>query len=532
MATADKKGAPSVRIVLLKDFGEGGFVEIDKLPVRPDDGAKTTVEFWFNWDGRDRTAFGWNQAYGLDFRDGCVGFKVGDSILGVESNGYASGWHHIVAVFNNGEVSDGNIKLYLDGKKQSIDNCRGDVPNIKFTATSKPRIGGLASGSTANFEGGMVDEFAIYNRELTEAEIQNRYIRGAIDVKYQVRTCDLADCEGESFIGPDGTNGSYYSELMNQDDSLPEIPFINLQTDKRYLQYRAFLSSDIKSILPLVKSVSIGPGYYATTNPTIINKTPAPKYSSLQSFVETVEVDNGGSVRYQISNDGDIWYYFNNAVWVEASGFDETNSAQEIDEHLPLFVEDVGIGTFYFKAFLHSGGIGDVKLDSIAIEYEFAGAAILVFESGGSTLVSQDGKKDKYSIVLNKEPQHNVTVMLNVDDEVVVEPQYLVFTPENWAAPQEVTISASENGNDDGPDSVVLSHTSISEDRKYDDLEISDVTIKVERLQISESVPLEEEKEVLETPQEDNQDDESAEGAGSDAAAKAGVAQSCTLIVR
>ncbi|MBT3182229.1 MAG: LamG domain-containing protein [Deltaproteobacteria bacterium] len=512
------------------EFTDNGFVDIEDLSVSLDSDIKSTVEFWFNWKGLDSTAFGWSEAYGLDLRHGCIGFKVGDSIFGVNSESYVGGWHHLAAVFSNSEVSGEKVKLYLDGSDQALGSCYSTVPTSKYSVATTARIGGLPHSNSVNFRGGLIDEFAIYNRELSASEIHSRYLRGIADIKFQVRTCEMADCQSEGFIGPDGTDESYYSELVNHDGSLPEITFNNLQIDRRYLQYRAFLTSELQSELPMVNSVSIGPGSYPTSNPTISNLSPAPKYSTILSFVETLGVDNSGTIKYQISNDGTTWYFYDGAEWSEASDYDQTNIASEINENLELFMEDVGIGRFHFKAYLHSDSVLDAVLDSIVVEYELKGAAILILESGGSTQVSDNGTNDKYSVVLNREPQANVTVMLSVNDDVVVDPQYLVFTPNDWAEPQEVTVSAVASENGEGPASVTLGHTVVSEDPGCDGLEVTDVVIKVKRAQAAESPPIDEVAQP--SPSDETQDDSESAGGNEADSAESGPSSSCSLIVR
>jgi hypothetical protein len=72
-----------------------------------------------------------------------------------------------------------------------------------------------------SFFSGNIDEVAIWNRTLHLEEILQLYLRGANQIKYQVRTCTNADCSdqdafiGDGWKGPGGNYLTYFSELYN-----------------------------------------------------------------------------------------------------------------------------------------------------------------------------------------------------------------------------------------------------------------------------------------------------------------------------
>ena len=106
---------------------------------------------------------------------------------------------------------------------------------------------------------------------------------------------------------------------------------------------------------------------YPSDAPTIQPTTGQP-YTELFTFAETLGPANQGAVKYQISNDGTSWYYHNGLSWVAATGFAQTNTAAEVNANISSFDNDVGTGTFYFKAFLSGDGTQQVQLDQISIE--------------------------------------------------------------------------------------------------------------------------------------------------------------------
>jgi hypothetical protein len=182
------------------------------------------------------------------------------------------------------------------------------------------------------------------------------------NIRFQLRT-SADGTTWSSWQGPGGRTTSSYNDPVGETISVP---------DGRYLQYRAFLRShNSKSLNAQLSTVRLDPANqaYPTDSPTVQNKT-GQKYSSISSFIEILGGGNEGQVRYQISNDGSTWYYHNGSVWVLASAsLSHTNSAAGIDARIATFDDDLGPGTFFFKAFLISDGEQQVELDQIEIDY-------------------------------------------------------------------------------------------------------------------------------------------------------------------
>ncbi len=114
---------------------------------------------------------------------------------------------------------------------------------------------------------------------------------------------------------------------------------------------------------------------YPTDKPTIRpNESNYQTYSALSEFLTQEEV-NGGSIRYQITNEGEktdpTWYYFDGTNWTIATNKDQSNDAQTINDHLQEFVEQIGEGNFSFKAILISDGSQFVRLDDLDISFEY-----------------------------------------------------------------------------------------------------------------------------------------------------------------
>ncbi len=111
---------------------------------------------------------------------------------------------------------------------------------------------------------------------------------------------------------------------------------------------------------------------YSATVPTLQPTTSRGQaYGALLGF-STSEVPNGGSIRYQITNQGTsatpTWYYWNGSAWVVA-GAGQYNDTATINTNIASFSTAMGAGTFSFKAFLISSGAQFVQLDNVQLTY-------------------------------------------------------------------------------------------------------------------------------------------------------------------
>jgi hypothetical protein len=107
---------------------------------------------------------------------------------------------------------------------------------------------------------------------------------------------------------------------------------------------------------------------WPSNKPSIVPNS-GQSYTQLFSFSESLGPGSDGTLGYQISNDGIIWYWWDGSGWIIVSGAGDTNSADEVDANIAQFVTDVGSGTFYFKAFFISDGTKEVQLDSVDVGY-------------------------------------------------------------------------------------------------------------------------------------------------------------------
>lgn len=94
-------------------------------------------------------------------------------------------------------------------------------------------------------------------------------------------------------------------------------------------------------------------------------------YTSLSGFTEVADIDDGGSIAYQISpNGGSSWYWFSEGEWVSvgSEGVESSNSAATINSNIDSL--PAGNGQLSIKAFLSSDGSQSVKLNAVNLAYE------------------------------------------------------------------------------------------------------------------------------------------------------------------
>ncbi len=221
--------------------------------------SEITLEAWVKWNIVPSSGNGWAQiidknsdnGYQIQHSSNNSAFEF--ALQTTSARTYIIGgtspvqgvWYHVVGVYNGS-----TIRIFVNGNLDGTNNLSGTiVPN-----TSNVNIGRRTSGD--RYFNGVIDEVAIYNRALSPIEIQERYLRGALRLNIQVRSCNNPSCTGATFIGPDGTAGTYYSELNNTSAALPELTLTNVPNN-RYFQYRMYLQTDNSSYSPEIKSVTV-----------------------------------------------------------------------------------------------------------------------------------------------------------------------------------------------------------------------------------------------------------------------------------
>ena len=117
-----------------------------------------------------------------------------------------------------------------------------------------------------------------------------------------------------------------------------------------------------------IKYADDSPTIYKTLGDGIANIAEWP------TFTETLGAGNEGSVKYQISEDGSNWYYWNGSSWISA-GVSDYNTYSEINVNIDEF--STSANKIYVKAFLISDGSQKIELDLNEVGYIINTAPIL-----------------------------------------------------------------------------------------------------------------------------------------------------------
>ncbi|MBC7230246.1 MAG: hypothetical protein H5T74_07645 [Actinobacteria bacterium] len=115
--------------------------------------------------------------------------------------------------------------------------------------------------------------------------------------------------------------------------------------------------------------VKYPPGAYAAAGPSLVTREGV-AYTRLTGFAETLGEGSEGAVLYQLSPDGETWYYHDGERWSEAATSREANLASEVESHIGDFAAQAGSGTLHVRVFLVGDGNQAVRLDAVSVEYE------------------------------------------------------------------------------------------------------------------------------------------------------------------
>lgn len=163
-------------------------------------------------------------------------------------------WHHITIVLDKSLTSK-ETSIYVNGIKTTGSTSGLDANNTNNFGNQSIYIGDRGDGKGYYFKG-WLDEFTIFNRALSTTEITDTYKRGAINLRYQVKSCTNANCSDGTFVGPDNTANTYYSENNNSSNSTPSFSLSNISSN-RYFQYKTFFDTNDITLTPELKNTTI-----------------------------------------------------------------------------------------------------------------------------------------------------------------------------------------------------------------------------------------------------------------------------------
>jgi hypothetical protein len=258
----------------------------------------------------------------------------------------AGQWHHIAYT-----ADATRERLYVDGQIVADEA-------LEYGGTSNNNnlyIGG--SGGGGEQVDGRMDEASMWTRALSSTEITDLYRRGANRLKFQVRSCDDSACVGETFIGPDGTTSTYYTEETNNTINLPTSTLTNL-INNQYFQYHTIFETDENTTTPELSCVSITRG--------LAGMTTTGDYDAI--FHTSTQKAN-----YYVVDERAVGETLSVISFADGNSVNDTFTTQIIDEGAIVTIPE-GSGIIQTDAFsvtgpLHIGFNGDVTDSALPISY-------------------------------------------------------------------------------------------------------------------------------------------------------------------
>ena len=332
--------------------------------------------------------------YGLFYQSSSLKFFINNYSTNVAVASVSTNeWVHVVGTYDK-DAASSQIKIYINGYLVGTDTYTSAIDYTSGQdANDNLHIG--IGRDTANYSwGGMIDEVALYNEALDPTEVLERYKRGVQNIKFQVRSCDDANCDGEEFVGFDSTSSTFFTEFNSggagATPSTTTLPLGN----NRYIQYRSIFRSVSTTITPELSSVTVGPTHYPGDRPTIITND-GQEFVTLSGFSQTLGASNACTdIRYQFAvNNTSTWYFYSPTAttWVAVSDdYDYANTSTPINTNISTFPTDVSTGTLYTKAFLASDtGTQQCEIDELSLTYagptvQFTSTSLAVAEDVGT----------------------------------------------------------------------------------------------------------------------------------------------------
>lgn len=226
-------------------------------------------------------------------------------------------WSHVVVVYDGTLAAANRVAVYVNGVLKS-GSVTGTLPTSLQNSNKVVTLGRqFVVNVTQHFYNGKMDEVSFWKRAITATEVLNFYKRGAERLRFRVRSCNDAACSGESFIGPDGTQSSYFEEQDSNTISLPSASLSGIAADNRYFQYEATLETSDTSYTPDINSVTVGSpsiGVLSTNFPTLYSST---------DFTAENDLSSVSGVRLGTVSGNILW---TNALDVRQQDFDSNVS--------------------------------------------------------------------------------------------------------------------------------------------------------------------------------------------------------------
>jgi hypothetical protein len=164
-------------------------------------------------------------------------------------------WHHLAGVKSG--HTPALVTLFVDGREVAADTWDFGT-NTHTYVGGEIRLGGFNLGGTQYDTSIVVDEAAIWKRALSDTEVAALHRRGAVRLELQVRSCGVGACGTQPFVGPDGTNATWFTEVDLEGPAGSQLGNLTpLGLTGAQAQYRARFSTEVPEVTPGLQRVTL-----------------------------------------------------------------------------------------------------------------------------------------------------------------------------------------------------------------------------------------------------------------------------------
>lgn len=262
-------------------------------------------------------------------------------------------WTHVAVTRKQTEW-----RLYVDGEQIAYDN---NLPAGSIDSSSTPLVIGKHARLGDRNIYASIDETAIWRRELSAVSIKDIYRRGINRIQFQIQACDDSSCEGDDWLGPDGSGNTWFEQNSWTNTADFQLDVSSLALSSRYFRYRMRLSSSDEIVsVPSLKEVSISSDAF---NDVTFQLSESVSYDQITSINFSGSAEN----RYQIStNGGESWLYFADGMWQSSAGLSQNANDEatlEANANLIPANGNLSIRAFLSRSENSSSFIGSVDID-------------------------------------------------------------------------------------------------------------------------------------------------------------------------
>ncbi|MBP9760760.1 MAG: hypothetical protein KBD15_00775 [Candidatus Magasanikbacteria bacterium] len=104
---------------------------------------------------------------------------------------------------------------------------------------------------------------------------------------------------------------------------------------------------------------------------------------------------------------------------------------------------------------------------------------VMITESDAGTAVTEGGATDSYTVVLNSQPDSDVTVAISESADLTISTSSIVFTAANWDTERTVTVTAVNDDIDEDVEIVTTTFSATSLDMDYEAIDIDPIDVTI-----------------------------------------------------